>query len=261
MKNIYIFLFKSNISIYKTLLINFKMFSFSTAIKLPIYVFKNWRFNELKGEIIISSSIKRGMITFGQNIAGYVDTTNGCLRLKENSKIIFYGNAKISQGCQFFLNNNAILKIQDEVKFGDNVKLICYKSIEIGKMSELTWETQITDFNSHYIKNLNNNKISNIFRSVYIGSHCWIGNRTTILPGTVLPDRVIVTSNSLLNKNYFSEGIESYSIIGGLPARVIRKNVKRLYSLENEKILHDYFINTDCLEVTDSILENEEHNG
>ena len=56
------------------------------------------------------------------------------------------------------------------------------------------------------------------------------------MPGTKLPDRVIVTSNSLLNKDYTSS-IPSYSLIGGIPAKLLRTNVRRIYELDRERDL------------------------
>lgn len=254
MVKLFSFLFRNNISILKTLTINLRMFPLSTALKIPIYVCRNWQFVELKGTFEIKSPVRRGMIVFGVNIASYVQAPKGTLKMKEGSKIIFTGTARISQGCQLYLNNNAILIIHNDVKFGDNAKLICYSKIEIGELSELTWESQITDFNSHFIENIETGQIINIIKPVQIGNRCWIGNRTSIMPGTVLPDNLIVASNSLLNKDYYKAEIRSYSLIGGLPAKLIKENVRRIYSLEHEKVLFNYFNSVDNALVNSDIL-------
>jgi acetyltransferase-like isoleucine patch superfamily enzyme len=232
------------------------MFPFKIAYKLPVFVFGKWHLDCSKGNFVIDSSIKRGMIYLGVNIAGYVTTGRSSLKMKSDSKIIFRGNCLISQGCQIYLNQNAVLDLYDDVHFGDNVKIICYKNITIGRRSEITWETQVTDYGSHFIEHINHNTIPNIYKPVKIGNYCWIGNRSTVMPGTVLPDRIIVASNSLLNKNYIEKGIESYSLIGGMPAKLIAKGMKRIYSRENEMILKQYFIENEIDNVSSSILSH-----
>lgn len=235
------FLVCRKFNFFATLYINLKLFSFRTAIKMPILIYGKWHFLDLSGTIEFSSPIRRGMLTLGENRAGYVVTGRGSIRLVKGSKIILRGMVMVSQGVHVYLGRNALLDLEDGVKFGDSVKIICYKRIVIGKLSGITWESQITDYNSHYIEDVNTRKISVIQKSVVIGNNCWIGNRTSIMPGTVLPDWTIVGSNSLLNKNYKSLGLNSYSLIAGVPAKLIGTGYKRIYDREFEKRLHKYF--------------------
>ncbi len=53
---------------------------------------------------------------------------------------------------------------------------------------------------------------------VHIGNHSWIGASVIIMPGIKLGNFCIVAANSFVN-NSFPE----YSIIGGNPAKIIRK--------------------------------------
>ena len=237
LKKVFFFIHKTKFNLFKTIYINIKMFPLNTAIKLPIYVFGNWNFVELNGEFIIDAPLKRGMISIGINIAEYVTAVNGSLRMKNKSKIIFHDHVYISQGCQIYLDDNSVLELHKGSKLGDSVKLICYRNISIGEMSEITWESQVTDSNSHFIEDITTNKINNIINSISIGNYNWIGNRTTIMPGTITPDWIIVSSNSLLNKNYIKLGLKPYSLIGGMPAALIKTNVKRIYDTRYEKYL------------------------
>lgn len=52
---------------------------------------------------------------------------------------------------------------------------------------------------------------------VVIGDDCWIGANATILSGVHIGRGSIVASNSVVNRN-----VPSYSIVGGIPARIIR---------------------------------------
>lgn len=54
--------------------------------------------------------------------------------------------------------------------------------------------------------------------SINIGNDVWIAANVTILDGVHIGDGSIVAANSLVNKD-----IEAYSIVGGVPARIIKK--------------------------------------
>lgn len=51
-----------------------------------------------------------------------------------------------------------------------------------------------------------------------IGNDVWIGNGVTIMPGVKIGDGAIIGTNSLITKD-----VEPYTIVGGNPAREIRK--------------------------------------
>lgn len=53
---------------------------------------------------------------------------------------------------------------------------------------------------------------------VEVGCHCWIGASAIIMPGVILGNFCVVAAGSFVNKSF-----PSYSIIGGTPARLIRR--------------------------------------
>lgn len=55
-------------------------------------------------------------------------------------------------------------------------------------------------------------------RNVVIGNDVWIGCGATILPGVTIGDGAIIGAMALVTKN-----VEPYAIVGGNPARLIRK--------------------------------------
>lgn len=55
-------------------------------------------------------------------------------------------------------------------------------------------------------------------RPVFIGNDVWIGHRVTILPGSRIGDGVIIGAGAVV-----SGEIPAYTIVGGVPAKVIRK--------------------------------------
>ncbi|MGJ8591430.1 MAG: acyltransferase [Aquaticitalea sp.] len=54
-------------------------------------------------------------------------------------------------------------------------------------------------------------------KGVQIGNDCWIGAGATILDGVILQSKTVVAAGSVVTKSF-----EGNSIIGGIPARVIK---------------------------------------
>lgn len=53
---------------------------------------------------------------------------------------------------------------------------------------------------------------------VHIGTGCWVGEKAIILPGVTIGDRAIIAAGAIVSKD-----VPPYSIVGGNPARVIKK--------------------------------------
>lgn len=65
-----------------------------------------------------------------------------------------------------------------------------------------------------------------------IGNDVWIGNSVTIMPGIKIADGAILATNAVITKN-----VAPYSIVGGNPAKLIRKRfddrtIERLLQLQ-----------------------------
>jgi len=67
-----------------------------------------------------------------------------------------------------------------------------------------------------------------IYQKVIIMDHSWIGRRAIILPGVKIGQGAILAAGAIVTND-----VESYSIVGGIPAKIIgsRTNIK-----ENETI-------------------------
>jgi acetyltransferase-like isoleucine patch superfamily enzyme len=55
-------------------------------------------------------------------------------------------------------------------------------------------------------------------KKISIGNYCWLGAGCKIMPGVILGDHTIVGAGAVVTKSY----PEGYSIIGGVPARLIK---------------------------------------
>lgn len=210
--------------------LNFRYFPFKQAIRQPIKCYGKIRVRCANGHIILPEwNKKKGVILIGVDPTGYRTCNTTTLTMLEGATWEVTGNLKIYQGASILVGKDAHLTMDDKVTVGDNAEIICMEKIHIGEHTDITWDCQVTDFASHPIRDTKSGVLHPMTKPVDIGPYCWIGNRTTIMPGTMLPERIIVASNSLLNKDYKGKGISSYSLIGGIPATLIKRNIERIY--------------------------------
>lgn len=69
---------------------------------------------------------------------------------------------------------------------------------------------------NHDIFNPSNRAIA---KDVIIGSNCWIGMNSVILPGVILGDNTTVGAGSIVTKSFF----EGKCVIAGNPAKIIKR--------------------------------------
>lgn len=56
------------------------------------------------------------------------------------------------------------------------------------------------------------------YGEVRVGGHTWIGGNAAVYPGTTIGDHCVVLPNSVVTAD-----VESYTMVGGVPARLVRK--------------------------------------
>lgn len=218
-------LLKSNL--FKTIWFNLKVLPLKQAIRLPIYLFGKINFRSLDGCIKILSPIYSGMITIGRE-GFYVANTKPSCQWMVKGTIIFNGPVRFGGGSYVTVAKNATLNIGTKGTYiGSNSVIICFDSITIGDKVDLAWECQVIDTSFHYIESTDNSfDVKPLTQPVIIGDRVWIGNRTTISKGSVIPDDNIVASNSLVNKDFSLIG--SFNMLAGIPAKVIKKGINRI---------------------------------
>ncbi|MBP9993442.1 MAG: acyltransferase [bacterium] len=223
-----LFLIKTNW--IKTIWFNFKHLPLKQAVCLPIFISYHTRIKcDRKSLIIIDlqkvmGGGRIGMVKLGyENMPVQVVKANPLsLCLKEQSSITFKGFCVISAGTQIYLYKGASLSIGENTRIGMNVKIYSKKSITIGDYCTFGWDSQVVDTDFHDVINVQNGEKHTQSKEIVIGDRCWICSNCSIKKGTILPDDVIVGSNSLCNKVY---DVPKYSLIGGTPAKLLKSGL------------------------------------
>jgi len=222
----------------KTIYFNFRLLPYKQARKIPFFIYKRVKFHFENGKVIINSNVYRGMIKIGYSLELFKINMNP-VEFSIKGTININGGFIVGCGSKIIICKDAILDIGENSYIGSNSKIIVTNKVFMGAYTRISYETQIMDSNFHYLLDIEKKIVSNIKGCVEINDYCWIGNRSSIMKGTKTPEHCIITSNSLLNKDYKAI-VPPCSIIGGIPAKLIKTGFIRFYG-DKEIALTSYF--------------------
>ncbi len=137
---------------------------------------------------------------------------------------------KIAKNCSIFGGPNNHVEVGQGTYVGMN-------TIFNGYVDKITIGSYVSFGANVYMMVDNGPNASEILQRLYpvehgpiiIGNHCWIGSESVILPNVQLGDFCIVAANSFVKTSF-----PSYSIIGGTPARLIRKMTQEEINILNQ---------------------------
>ena len=114
--------------------------------------------------------------------------------------------------------------IGDYVKIGENAYIDGSGDIEIGDCTIIGPNITIITANHNY-DNAEFLPYDNMMirKKVVIGPYCWIGRDVMIIPGVTIGKASVIGAGSVVTKN-----IEPYSIVGGNPAKLIKRRDKKI---------------------------------
>ncbi len=155
--------------------------------------------------------MKFANITLGANVDIDPSTTINNVNIGDNVKIAkrcsIFGNKErpLEIGAYTYIGMNSIINgFAAGVKIGSHVSIAQNVNIMADSGPNASPEMQ---------------KVFPIQQGIIvIDNHCWIGASAIIMPKVTLGEYCIVAANSYVNKSF-----PAYSIIGGNPAKLIRK--------------------------------------
>lgn len=140
------------------------------------------------------------------------------INVRKGGTIVFEGTAHIGRGTKIHVANGATLLLGDNFAISASTSINCYNSISFGRDIQFAWDCLVMDSDTHNIYDESGNRI-NENRPIVFGDKIWIGCRSTILKGTVIPDGCVIGACSLVSGRKFEEN----TIIAGSPAKSIKK--------------------------------------
>lgn len=127
-----------------------------------------------------------------------------------NGNFTMFGNSfiRVVSGGKLILNGGFI---------NENVQITVGDTVIIGKEATIGRDVVIRSYDGHTIVQ-DGYKVS---EPICIGDHVWIGQGATILKGVTIGEGAIIAAGSVVTKD-----VPKYSIVGGVPAKVLKENVK-----------------------------------
>lgn len=206
-----------NVSIYKTLKINFYYFNFRQALKIPILIGRKTVIKNLGSKSAVR--VENGRISFGilKGSFGLSNNSSNYWDIGKEGSITFHGDASFCRGINLIANG----KFDFGNNFSCNANCVfnSAKHISFGDGCLIGWNVTIMDGDGHYI--LQDNKIVNALKSINIGKHVWIASNSSILKGSTIPDDSVIACNSVISKAFS----ENNCIIGG-NSKILKKEIE-----------------------------------
>ncbi|HFV9295191.1 acyltransferase [Serratia fonticola] len=169
---------------------------------------------EMKG--IRNIKLKNGTLIIGLKKVGHVSNKTSTY-FNVRGELICSGSTSFGRGCRVDISEGAFFKVHGGY-IGPENDFIIYNGIEIGSGCNISWGCQFMDDDFHSIEYENKR---NKNRNIYIGDNVWIGCNSSILKGTYIAKGCVVAANAVVSDVFLEEGC----LIGGNPARVIKRNV------------------------------------
>lgn len=111
-----------------------------------------------------------------------------------------------------------LLELGDHFAISASSVISFYKHISFGRDIQFSWDCLVMDSDTHYIFN-EKGCVINKNKEIVFGDNIWIGYRTTVLKGSLIPNNCVIGANSLVCGSKF----EPSTIVADSPATSIKK--------------------------------------
>lgn len=204
----------------KTLYFNLRSFSFSTAIRFPVFLSRNVVLKDITGTFVLPTVIYPGIIKIGFGDVGIFDQKRSKTIWEVKGRVVFTGSANIGHGSKISVGTKGVLSFGNRVNITAESSIVCFHQVSFGDDCLLSWEILVMDTDFHKI--YKQHELLNEDRPIDIASKVWIGARATILKGTSIAEGTVVAAGSLVNKSFVQPNI----ILAGSPAKIVNEHIE-----------------------------------
>ena len=205
-----------------TLIVNFKYFSFSQAIRFPVLIFGKVTVHALKGNIQVKGSIKTGIIRIGEsNVKIFPNNTRSVLNI--HGSLVCNGMTRLGKGTSISIAKGSKIELGNNFGITSNSSIIAsgQKNISFGDNCLLSWDILVMNTDFHKIYHQQNKSRLNDVEDIVIGNNVWIGCKSTVLKGASIADNCVIAAGSIVTGSLSYEN----AIYGGIPAKKIKEDV------------------------------------
>lgn len=210
------------VSIIKSIYASSKLCRDVPAYKMPVRVSYNTVLKSLSGKVKCDGE-KFPALRVGFDQVGLFDRKKSRAILEIKGELIINGSANFGQGAKICVGPRGVLSIGDKFNNTAETAIVCQDKITIGNNVLVSWDTLIMDTDFHACIDTSTGEKGPVTSPVTIGDNVWIGARSTILKGSVIPEGSIIGAASLVNKKF----TKANTLIAGNPATIKKENLTR----------------------------------
>lgn len=203
----------------KTIRFNFTCFPWRTACKLPVAISRHTRIRSYGGKVEIRGELRPGMIRIGFDAVGIFDNKRSRSIWANVGTVVFHGAATLGHGTKISVGREGVLELGRNFTVTAESQIVANRRVSFGDDCLVSWDVLVLDTDFHRIVDSAGARM-NDDAPVEIGKHVWIGCRSTILKGAVIPDDTVVAAGSVVTSGRLQPGI-----VAGNPARTVKPNV------------------------------------
>lgn len=195
---------RAGFSLWNTLKVNFSVFPFAVARKLPIKAGRHLDTKGLgKGAIRFRNGVTIHKYMLRLGVTPWPLYSNKAMHtwlwFHAGASLVVGDETDINSGCRFVLTAGATVETGDHFFINQNSLVYCSRSIRFGHHCTLGWDCQVYDSDFHLCLDGVRGVVKNPVREVLVGDNVWVANRCTIGKGSVVPSNAVVASGSLVN--------------------------------------------------------------
>lgn len=205
--------------IHKSIYFNFKYFSFSVAIKLPVLLSNNVSLKTVKGKVILDK-VRTGIVKIGFNDVGIFDKKRDKCIWDVQGKVHFAGGAVIGHGSKVSVLKSGILSVGQGFCLSASSSIVCAKKVTFGNECLVSWDVLIMDTDFHKVFDKNKVYI-NPPKEIFIDDNVWIGCRCTILKGVYISKNCVIGATTTISKSV----AESKVVIAGKTQNIVKRGI------------------------------------
>ena len=211
-----------DVSWLKTIYFNLHYFSVKQAVKLPVFIFRNTKLSDMKGQVLLNGAIRTGGVSIGKYGVGTLDIRYDRTIWSNCGTVVFNGDANIGSGSRLSVNREGTLTFGNKFCITGNSSVICSNDIKFGDNVLLSWDILVMDTDFHKLLNEKDEHI-NPSKPILLGDRVWVGCRATILKGVTICNDVVVAAGSVVTRSVSAEN----TVIGGANGqKVIREGIR-----------------------------------
>ena len=202
-----------------TLRLNYNAGGWKAVVRMPVKVYGPLKLT-LRGKVILPQDSPRNTVVINSEHEDYT-AMSGKSELNIQGTWKLAGFLRIGPDSCIAIDKEALLETGANTYLGRDTQIHCYHHISIGN-GIFAGEMYLCDSAIHQV--FSSGKAKPLLGEVIIGDGTYLGFRTTLLKGSVIPPHSVVGSGALCSSDYSKSGPEKLFICGN-PATVKAKEV------------------------------------